>query len=60
MLQSFLEGVTKYTNKYGDEIWSIDGKKCYPETAPPGDSSHIQSPNSEPIVDAKKGMLTGA
>ena len=30
------------------------------ETAPPGDSSHTQSPNTDNAVDAKKCMLTGA
>jgi hypothetical protein len=34
-------------------------KKRHPETAPPGDPSHIQAPNSDTIVDAKKHMLTG-
>jgi hypothetical protein len=38
--------------------------KCGAETegkaAPPGDPSHIQSPNPDTIVDAKKCMLTGA
>ena len=30
------------------------------ETAPPADPSHIQSPNPDTIVDAKKCLLTGA
>jgi hypothetical protein len=30
------------------------------ETAPPGDPSHIQSPNPDTIVDAKKCMLSVA
>ena len=30
------------------------------ETAPPGDSSHTQLPNTDNAVDAKKCMLTGA
>jgi hypothetical protein len=29
-------------------------------TDPPGDPSHIPSPNPDTIVDAKKCMLTGA
>jgi hypothetical protein len=33
--------------------------KCGIETAPPGDPSHIQSPNSDTIVVAKKSLLTG-
>jgi hypothetical protein len=32
----------------------------HPETAPPGNPSHIQPPNSDTIVDAKKSLLTGA
>jgi hypothetical protein len=34
--------------------------KGYPETAQPGDPSHIQLQNADTIVDAKKGLLTGA
>lgn len=30
------------------------------KTVPPGDLSHIQSPNPDTIVDAKKCMLTEA
>ena len=30
------------------------------ETAPPGDPSHIQSPNPDTVVDANKCLLTGA
>jgi hypothetical protein len=30
----------------------------HPETAPPGGSSHIQSPNPDNFVDANKGLLT--
>jgi hypothetical protein len=33
--------------------------KGYPEI-PPGDPSHIQSPNPDTIADAKKCLLTGA
>jgi hypothetical protein len=35
------------------KVWSRDRKKDHPETAPPVDSSHIQSPNPDTIVDAK-------
>jgi hypothetical protein len=35
-------------------------RKGHPETAPPGDPSHIQTPNPDTIVDAKKCLLTGA
>jgi hypothetical protein len=35
-------------------------KKGHPETVPPGDPSHIQLPNPDTIVDAKKCILKGA
>ena len=31
-----------------------------PETAPPGDPSHMQPPNPDTIADVKKCLLTGA
>jgi hypothetical protein len=34
--------------------------KGHPETALPEDPSHIQSPNADTIVDAKKCILAGA
>jgi hypothetical protein len=34
--------------------------KAIQETAPPGDPSHIQTPNTDTIVDAEKCLLTGA
>jgi hypothetical protein len=49
MLQSVLEGETKYSE---EERLSRD--------ATPRDSSHIQSPNPDTIVDARKCLLTGA
>jgi hypothetical protein len=61
MLQSFFEGVAKYS---WEKIWrqSVEQrlKRGHPETALPGDPSHIQSPNAGTIVDAKNCMLTGA
>jgi hypothetical protein len=39
---------------YKDKVWSSDWKKDHAETAPPGDPSHIQSPNSDTIVDANQ------
>ena len=42
--------------KYGVETEA----KAIPETAPPGDPSHIQSPNPHTIVDTNKCLLTGA
>jgi hypothetical protein len=46
--------------KYIGKVWSRDREKGYPETAPPWDPSHIQKPNPDIIVDAKKCLLTGA
>ena len=34
-------------------------KKDHPETAPPGDPSHIETPNPDNIAHAKKCLLTG-
>jgi hypothetical protein len=34
-------------------------KKGHPKIAPPGDPYHIQLPNPDTIVDAKKCLLTG-
>ena len=34
--------------------------KGYLETAPPGDTYHMQTPNLDTIADAKKCLLTGA
>ena len=34
-------------------------RESHPETAPPGDPSHIQQPNTDTIANAKKGLLTG-
>jgi hypothetical protein len=42
------------------EIMYTAETKGKAETTPSVDPSHIQSPNPDTIVDAKKGMLTGA
>ena len=34
--------------------------KSHPETTPPGDPFHIQTPIPDTIADAKKHLLTGA
>ena len=39
---------------------SRDWRKGHPESAPPGDSSHIQLPHPDAIVDARKCLLSGA
>jgi hypothetical protein len=41
-------------------VWSRDWRKGQLETVPPGNPSHIQSPNPDTIADDKKFMLTGA
>jgi hypothetical protein len=35
-------------------------RKGHPETAPPRNPSHLQTPNPDTIADAKKCLLTGA
>jgi len=59
MLQSFLEGGIKYLR---EEIQrqSVEQKlrESHPETVPPGDPSHTQTPNPDTIADAKKSLLT--
>ena len=45
--------------KYRNKVWIRDRRKVHPETAPPGDPSHIQSSNPDTIVDANKCLLTG-
>jgi hypothetical protein len=32
----------------------------FQDTSPPGDPSHIQTPNPDAVVDARKCLLTGA
>ena len=56
----FLEGGTKYPGEEIHKFWSRDWRKGHPETAPPGYTSHIQSPIPDSIVDANKCLLTGA
>jgi hypothetical protein len=56
---SFFEGETKYSR---EEIWRLNveqrlKEKGHLETTPPGDPSHIQTPNPDTIVDAKKYLL---
>ena len=58
----FLEGEqnTKLLTGANMEMKWRDWRKGHPETVPPGDSSHIQLPSPETLVDAKKCMLKGA
>jgi hypothetical protein len=39
-------------------VWSRHWRKNHPETAPPGDPSHIQSPNPDTIADANKAWYS--
>jgi hypothetical protein len=49
-----------HDKRYRDKLWNRNWWKDHSETAPPGDQSHIQSPNPYTIVDASKCLLTGA
>jgi hypothetical protein len=43
-----------------ETVWNRDWRKAHPEIALHlGDQSHIQSPNEDTIVNAKKCLLTG-
>jgi hypothetical protein len=56
-----LEVGTKYSQeKIRRQIVEQILKERHPETAPPGDPSHMQLPKADTIVDAKKCLLTGA
>ena len=44
---------------YRDKVQSWDGRKDHPETALPGDPSHIQPSNPDTIAYARKILLTG-
>ena len=58
---SLLGEQVTHGSKYRDKVWSREGRKGHPETVPtPQGAIHIQSPNPDTIVDAKKCMLTGA
>ena len=49
-----------HERSYRDKVWSSDERKDHPETAPPGDPSHIQLPNPDTFVDTNKCLLKGA
>ena len=57
ILQSFLEEVNEIPMGRDKETKC---RKDHPWTAPPGDPSHIQSPNSDTVVDANKCLQKGA
>jgi hypothetical protein len=52
-------GKNTHRRKFGDKVWNRDRRTGHLEIAPPEDPSHIQSPNPESIVDARKCLLTG-
>ena len=50
IIQCFLEEEQNtHRRKYEDKLWSRDLRKGHTETVPPGDPSHIQSPNAATI-----------
>ena len=51
-----LGGQNTHRSKYGEKVWSRDLRKGHPETIPPGNSTHIQSPN--PTLFGCQEMLT--
>jgi hypothetical protein len=60
VLWYFLAEQNTHRSKYGDKVWSRDWRKGHLVTVPPEDSSHIQFPNPDTIVDAKKCLQKGA
>ena len=62
ILRSFLEWETKYPwkelQRQSSELRQ-KGRKDYPETAPPGDPSHMHPSNPDTIAYARKILLTG-
>jgi hypothetical protein len=48
ILWSFLAGGTKFPWK--DNVWSRDWRNYHLEIAPPGNPSHIQSPNPDTFI----------
>jgi hypothetical protein len=61
MIQSFLEVGTKYSWEeiHRQSVEQRLNKKLH-RHCPPGPPSHIQTPNPDTIVDAKKCLLTEA
>jgi hypothetical protein len=58
VLQSFLEGVTKYSwEQIWRQRWSETEGKAIQKLPLLGNLSHIQSPNPDTIVNANKCML---
>jgi hypothetical protein len=53
----FIGWTNNHRRKCGDKVWSRDWRKGHPETAPPGDLSHIQPPNPDIMVDDRKCLL---
>jgi hypothetical protein len=53
----FRIGDNTHRRSYTDKVWSQDERMDYPKTAPSGDPSHNQSPNSDTIAHASKILL---
>jgi hypothetical protein len=59
ILGSFLEeGKNTHGRSYRNKMRRRNWRNDHPKTAPPGDPSHIQPPNTDSIVDANKSLLT--
>jgi hypothetical protein len=43
-----------HMRRYRDKVWNRDTSKGHLETIPPGDPAHVQLPNPDTIVNAKK------
>jgi hypothetical protein len=59
-ISKILIQIAPVKRNYRDKEWSKDRRKGHPETAPPWDPSHLQTPKLDVIVDAKKYLLIGA
>jgi hypothetical protein len=61
ILRSFLEEEQNtHGRSYRNKVWSRYWRNDHPETAPPGDPSHTQSPNLDTLMDANKCLLSRA
>jgi len=56
----FLTKNCSYLKEMQEQKWSRDLRKGYPETTPPWDPSHAQTPSLDTIADAKMCLQTGA
>ena len=54
LIYQFLTQNCSCLKEYRDKVWNRDLSKVHSETDTSGDPSHIQTPNTDTIVDAKK------